>query len=250
MDDYWRAFFRLHCDLPREGPGSDAATLEAIRRLPHLPDKPVILDLGCGPGRQTLVLAREFGVPITAVDFHEPFLAQLRASAAAAGLAERIKTRHQSFDSLTDAPESVDLIWCEGAIFILGFGEGLRRWRPLLRPGGCLVVSEAAWLTDTPPAEVKTFWESVYPAITTAEGNRKIAEEAGFQVVDAFVLPGAAWWDEYLTPLAARVGMLRPQAATDPMLALVLEEMDQELDITRRYGDTFSYVFFVLRKGE
>lgn len=250
MEDYWKAFFRLHCDLPREGPGSDAATLEAIRRLPRLPENPVILDLGCGPGRQTLVLAREFGVPVTAVDFHEPFLAQLRASAAEAGLAERITTRHQSFDSLTDAPGSVDLIWCEGAIFILGFGEGLRRWRPLLRPGGCLVASEAAWLTESPPAEVKAFWDSEYPAITNVEGNRKIAEDAGFDVLDDFVLPGAAWWDEYLTPLSARVEMLRPQAATDPTLVRVLEEMDRELDICRRHGDTFGYVFFILQRRE
>ncbi|MBN1511221.1 MAG: class I SAM-dependent methyltransferase [Phycisphaerae bacterium] len=250
MDDYWKAFLRLHCDLPREGPGSDAATREAIRRLPRLPDNPVILDLGCGPGRQTLVLARAFGVPVTAVDFHEPFLAQLRASAAEAGLAEQIKTRHQSFDGLTDAPGSVDLIWCEGAIFILGFGEGLRCWRPLLRPGGCLVASEAVWLTDTPSAEVKAFWDSEYPAITNVEGNRKIAEEAGFELVDHFVLPGAAWWDEYLTPLSARGEMLRPQAATDPMLARVLDEMNRELDICRRYGDAFGYVFFILQRRE
>ena len=31
------AFFLLYRDLPREGPGSDEATREALRRLPRLP---------------------------------------------------------------------------------------------------------------------------------------------------------------------------------------------------------------------
>ncbi|HEX8823356.1 MAG TPA: class I SAM-dependent methyltransferase, partial [Archangium sp.] len=56
------AFFLLHTDLPREGPGSDDCTREALRRLrPWLPASPRVLDLGCGPGKQTLVLARELG---------------------------------------------------------------------------------------------------------------------------------------------------------------------------------------------
>jgi len=71
------AFFRLFDELPRHGPGSDDSTREALRRLPPLPAAPRVLDLGCGAGRQTLVLARELGAPITAVDLHAPFLAKL-----------------------------------------------------------------------------------------------------------------------------------------------------------------------------
>ena len=44
--------------LPQQGPGSDASTLRALRMLGELPDAPRVLDLGCGPGRQTLALAR------------------------------------------------------------------------------------------------------------------------------------------------------------------------------------------------
>ncbi|MBU1742495.1 MAG: class I SAM-dependent methyltransferase, partial [Proteobacteria bacterium] len=68
----WEAFFTLHQDIPREGPGSDTATRQAINRLPALPEKPAVLDLGCGPGKQTLVLAWELGVPVIAIDFHQP----------------------------------------------------------------------------------------------------------------------------------------------------------------------------------
>ena len=48
----------LHQGLPREGPGDDGCTREALRRLPELRPEAVVLDLGCGPGGQTLVLAK------------------------------------------------------------------------------------------------------------------------------------------------------------------------------------------------
>jgi hypothetical protein len=47
-------FFFRHRDLPREGPGTDECTQEALRLLPPLPPQPRVLDLGCGPGAQTL----------------------------------------------------------------------------------------------------------------------------------------------------------------------------------------------------
>lgn len=241
------AFYRLHRDNPREGPGSDDSTREAIRRVrPRLPAKPVVLDIGCGPGRQTVVLTQELDVPVTAVDTHEPFLAQLRQSAAAAGLAERITIRRQSMAELEDAPASVDLIWCEGAIFIVGFGEGLRMWRPLLRAGGILAATELTWLMDDPPGEIAEYFRAAYPPMTTIEGNTATARAAGYEVFDHFVLPSRVWWDEYLTPLDERAAALRPEAKNDPALAAVLDEQAIESDMVRRFGDTFGYVFYLM----
>ena len=67
----------LHRGLPREGPGSDQCTAQALRLLPVLPREPVVLDLGCGPGRQALVLARMLGSKVIAIDLHQPYLDQL-----------------------------------------------------------------------------------------------------------------------------------------------------------------------------
>ncbi|NRA02079.1 MAG: hypothetical protein HRU00_05690 [Myxococcales bacterium] len=58
-------FWKLHQGLPKQGPGSDASTRRALALVPELPSAPRILDLGCGPGRQTLVLARETGGQLT-----------------------------------------------------------------------------------------------------------------------------------------------------------------------------------------
>jgi len=242
------ALFTLHSGIPREGPGSDEATTEAIRRLPPLPPRPRVFDLGCGPGKQTLVLARHLRTPIIAVDFHAPYLDHLRRSAEAEGLSDLIDTRLGRMEELEEEPGSVDLIWIEGAIYIIGFATGLSLWRPLLRDDGLLVASEATRLTDDPPEEAQAFWHEEYPAVTTAEGNIKTAAECGYEVLDHFTLPRAAWWDEYYTPLRERAARLRAEASTNPALAQVLDDLEREVFICDRYSDSFGYVFYLMQK--
>jgi serine/threonine-protein kinase HipA len=242
------AFLLLYSDLPREGPGSDDCTREALRRLrPLLPPSPRVLDLGCGPGRQTLVLARELDTSITAVDLHAPFLARLEADAAARGLSHLVHTRCADFGTLEDAPGSVDLLWSEGAIYLLGWAEGLRRWHPLLRPGGLLAATEATWLTDSPPTEAAAFWREAYPSMGTLASNSAVAREAGFDVLDTFVLPESAWWDEYYRPLQARIASLRERAREDAGLASTIAETEREISLYARWGASYGYVFYLLR---
>ncbi len=246
----WEAFFTLHQDIPREGPGSDDATRQAIGRLPALPENPAVLDLGCGPGKQTLVLAQELGLPITAIDFHQPFLDQLDRAVAAQGLSSLITIRQADMGALDYPPDSIDLIWAEGSIFILGFKAGLENWRRFLKPGGLVAATEMTWLTDDPPAEAFDFLTAAYPPMTDIAGNVALASEAGYEVFDHFVLPSEAWFTEYLTPLSERAETLRARAATDPDLAQVLEEHDREADTCRRYGDCFGYVFFMMCRNQ
>ncbi len=250
METDMTAFLTLHRGIPREGPGSDECTRKALQKLPPLPESPRVLDLGCGPGRQTLVLARELGVPIVAVDIFEQFLDQLRDSAKAEELGELIKIRQADMGSLDDDPGSIDLIWSEAAIYLLGFEEGLRRWRPLLRDRGFLVASEVSWLTDDRPVEAVSFWEKEYPAMTDVSGNIATARRAGFDVLDHFAVPRSAWWDEYYEPLSKRAESLRAQAAGDPDLARVLDENDREMDFVDRYGEYFGYVFYLMQRAD
>ncbi|MFQ5927677.1 MAG: SAM-dependent methyltransferase [Terriglobia bacterium] len=242
------AFFTLHSDLPRQGPGSDASTLEAINCLPGLPESPRVLDLGCGPGRQTLVLARTLKVPVVAIDVHQPFLDQLTLAAGKAGLADYVQTRRISMDALDYPAESIDLIWSEGAAYIIGLSKALRLWRPLLRTGGLLAFTEATWLTDNPPVEAAAFWENAYPDITTIAENLRKAEAEKYEVIDTFPLPAEDWWAEYYAPLQKRITALRSAAAAWPELAAVIAETEQEINMFARFSDSYGYVFYILRK--
>lgn len=243
-------FLELHTDLPREGPGCDTATQEALARLqPYLPADPQVLDIGCGPGRQTLVVARVTGGRVDALDAHRPYLDRLEATIGQAGLGRRVTVHEASMFDLDDfAPESYDLIWSEGAIYIIGFADGLRRWRKWLKPGGVIAVTECTWLTDTPPAAAAAFWNENYPDMGTVATNRARAERQGYQVVDTFTLPAAAWWDDYYTPLAARIADFRARYAADAGWRDILDLSEAEIDLYRRHGDSYGYVFYLLRR--
>jgi len=149
-------FYELFEKLPRQGPGCREATLRALGLLTDLPTNPKVLDIGCGSGRQTLVLAEELQAKIVAIDNHRPLLDALNRSARQAGLA--IETSELSMVDMPFAPESFDLLWAEGSIFIIGLLRGLRDFACYLKPGGYLAFTELCWFGDNPPAEVKAFF--------------------------------------------------------------------------------------------
>lgn len=150
--------------LPRSGPGSEACTIEALRNLPP-PPLPKVLDLGCGTGAQTLVLAKSLGAKVMAVDLHQPSLDRLQTIASAEGLDHLIETRRVDFSQLDVAPGSVDLIWSEGAAYVLGFEEALRRWRPLLAPRGLMADAHLV------SGDKSKATESAHKAIDAAAGE-------------------------------------------------------------------------------
>jgi hypothetical protein len=52
----WNAFFTVHRDLPREGPGEPADVLWALKTA-GVPGAVTVLDAACGPGADTVTLA-------------------------------------------------------------------------------------------------------------------------------------------------------------------------------------------------
>jgi SAM-dependent methyltransferase len=239
------AFFRLFEGLPRQGPGSDACTREALARLGALPAAPRVLDLGCGSGRSALALAETLRTAVLAVDDHQPFLDALRTAADQRGLGQLIEVRCADMAAPGVPAGSIDLLWSEGAIYLLGFEAGLRLWRELLADGGCAAVSECSWLCADPPAEAVAFFGEGYPGMAGIEQNIERARAAGFEVVDHFTLPQPAWWDEYYTPLEARMTELAPDA--DPELAAAVADTLREIALFRRCNDVYGYVFYLMR---
>ena len=122
----------------------------------------------------------------------------------AEGLAEQITTMNKSMKALDFPDASFDIIWSEGAIYIMGFGEGLADWKRMLKPGGYIAVTEISWLKPKPPAEVFDFWNEAYPGMDSVEGNLMTIESLGYRVLGHFTLPESCWLEEYYAPLIKR----------------------------------------------
>ncbi len=240
----------LHRDGWRQGPGSDDETLRALELTRFERNAMLnVADIGCGTGAATLVLARELpNARITAVDLFPEFLEILEQRAVAAGCSGRVETLAESMDSLPFVEESLDLIWSEGAIYNIGFRIGVEAWRPFLKPGGLLAVSEISWLRPAPPREIFEHWNSEYPEIATAAEKIATLESAGYDLVGYFVLPPSCWIDNYYDPAERRVPSFLARHADQPDAFQVAKMERHEMQLYRRFRDWFSYGFYVVRK--
>ncbi len=246
-----RYFFEIHSGNDREAPGCDKFTAKALSYIKTKlkPGAINILDIGCGPGAQTLQLASELpDAFITAIDTHQPFINRLSITAEKRGFAGRISAVNMSMNAMNFANENFDLIWSEGAIYNLGFDAGLKECRRLLKPGGFAAISEAAWLKSNVPEECREFWSECYPAMRTVNENIEAIQKAGFELIANFTLPGYAWLDNYYAPLKLRAAeMLKNNAGIAEAKAAFDAEM-YEIAIYEKYGKYYGYEFFVIRR--
>jgi len=240
----------LHRDGARQGPGSDEETLRALEltRLDRAAQLRVA-DMGCGTGASTLELAKRLpNARIIAVDLFPDFLSVLSERAQAEGCSGQIETRAESMDALSFAAESLDLIWSEGAIYNMGFSAGIEAWKPFLRPGGVIAVSEITWLSPDPPEEIRRYWDAEYPEIATASRKIAILERAGYDLLGYLVLPPGNWTDNYYEPTEKRIPAFLERHAGRPEAAEVAAMERQEAELYKRYQEWFSYGFYIARK--
>lgn len=228
------------------GPGSDAWTVHALRSLP-VQDFSVVVDAGCGTGRQTLALARALGTVVHAVDTHAPFLADVTRRAQAAGVGHLVRTHEMDMKDIAAVFRDIDLLWSEGAAYSIGFDNALAVWADAIRPGGCAVVSELAWLVDAPPDDARAFFASAYPDMRSVDANRAGAEAAGYRVLETETLPRDAWVTGYYAVLEPRARALAEHP--DASVRAMAEETLREIEVFERSGDAYGYVLYLLRRG-
>jgi len=216
--------------------------------LPRLSEGARVLDVGCGPGAQTLALARAFPQTlIVAVDRHAPFLKDLTRRTRSSEAFSRIASLQGDMRALPFSDNRFDLIWSEGAIYIVGFDAGLRSWRPLLKTHGCVAVSEISWLTEAPPNAPAQFWSRNYPAMATIASNCAMAQAAGYEILQHFTIPERDWWTDYYDPLEMKIRVLQLKYADSPDALAFLDEEQREIDLFRQHSSCYGYVFYLLK---
>ena len=241
----------LHRDAARQGPGGEdetrlSVTLSGLRGSKDLK----IADIGCGSGASTLILAQELDAHVTAVDFLPEFLGELEMAAARASLGDRIKTVAASMEELHFEERSLDAIWSEGAIYNMGFANGVATWRRFLKPGGVLAVSELTWLTQSRPADLEQHWRKEYPEVDTAPAKMAVLQTNGFSPIGYFVLPGRCWLDNYYRPMQARFAEFLARNGNSGAARAIVAAEENEIALYERYADFISYGYYIARRTE
>ena len=202
-------------------------TKKAFQMLPEL-DNPTILDVGCGTGVPTMELARLGNGQITGLDISQPLLDELKRKIEAAGLSDRVKTVKSSLFEMAFLDESFDIIWAEGSISVIGFEQGIKEWRRLLKPGRFIVVHDG---------------------IDDLTKKLKQIPSCGYVLIGYFTVTEDTWWREYYSPLEKQIQELRIKYSDDSEALDVLDKEQQEVEMFKRNPKMFGSVFFVMQKS-
>lgn len=247
--DEMELMMQLHRNNKRQGPGSDESTnLAIILSKINLEKSYKIADIGCGTGAQTISLAKKLKGEIIAVDLFKEFLEKLKENSKKENLLSKIKTLPASMDNLPFEKEEFDIIWSEGAVYNIGFKNGINYWKGFLKPGGILAISELSWITDSRPKELDNFWNGEYSEMDTVSGKIRVLEESGYKILGYFILDDNCWLDNYYNPLLNSHKDFIQEFGNNQISRMIVERDIQEVDLYRRYKDYYSYGFYISQK--
>jgi len=112
-----------------------------------LPTPADVVDLGCGTGSLSVLLA-EHGHRVTGTDFSAAMIDRARAKARRHGVELDLRVGDAADPELAEA--SYDVVLTRHVLWALpDQAAAVRRWARLLRPGGRFVLVEGRWCTGS-----------------------------------------------------------------------------------------------------
>lgn len=210
----WDAFFAVHRDLPREGPGL-AEDVAWVGQQIEISPQGQICDAGCGPGGDLAALRRL--VPQGRVDGFETVPHFVEAARQRFANEPSVRIFEASMESLSGP---YDLIWSAGAVYFLGVMRALNAWRGALTDQGAVAFSHPCLFAETPSEAALAFWEAEPGGIETEIATRAEITRAGWRVLATRTLSEAAW-RAYYDPMLARCDKLEAVGVTDSVAAAI-----------------------------
>jgi SAM-dependent methyltransferase len=222
--------------------------MKALSFLENLDNISRAVDLACGTGGQTMILAQSLTGSITGVDICPDFIDIFNNNAKKFGFQDRVHGIVGSMDSLSFQKEEFDLIWSEGAIDSIGFEKGLRYWNAFLKKNGYIAVTCPSWFTDERPTEIERFWVDAVHGLGTISHNISIMQKTGYSFVAAFILPEKCWIDNYFIPREAAEEVLLEKYAGNETVEAYIKDEKYEMELYSKYKKHYGYVFYICRK--
>ncbi|MET7395838.1 methyltransferase domain-containing protein [Dactylosporangium sp. NPDC005572] len=149
-----------------------------------------VLDVGCGPGKPGVHLARRTGAAVLGISVSERDVALAGARARAEGLADRAVFQHADATALPFEPESFDAVMLlESIVHIPDRAQVLGQVSRVLRPGGRAVLTDFVRRgedleqdAETQAAVAAALWAWRAAPLVRAEDYPGFAEQAGLVI--------------------------------------------------------------------
>ena len=143
---YWDAGSSDYDTAPGHGLFHEKEKQEWIKALKEIvPEGAKVLDVGCGTGFLTLLLA-EMGHTVKGVDISEGMQADAKRKAEEQGLEDRITFEIGDAENLSEPDGEYDVVINRHLLWTLPHpGEAVDSWIRVVKPGGKVIVIDGDW---------------------------------------------------------------------------------------------------------
>jgi ubiquinone/menaquinone biosynthesis C-methylase UbiE len=146
----------------------------------------VVLDVGCGQGRQATEIARRLSCSVVAIDPLEHCLRLARERALREGVSHKVEFRRGHLEHLPVDDDEVDLIWCLDSFnHATDIPRGLREFARVLAPNGLIFNCSALAAPGLEPREKEWLCRtlSLNPETMCARSVEHLLAASGLRVV-------------------------------------------------------------------
>ncbi|MBE6489976.1 MAG: methyltransferase domain-containing protein [Methanobrevibacter sp.] len=237
-------FYMAYKDLDRLSPGSEETTLKSIDKIDiDCIESLNILDVGCGVGTSTILLANHFkNAEVEAIDLFRHYLDVLDEKISKNNLQSRVFSYKMDMNDLDFANEDFDIVFAEASAEIIGFKRALNEWKRLLKPEGYLIISDLSWIQKPSSKSVK-FWKNIYDEVDSIENKIKQIKNEGYEFIDYVTVPKEDW-NRYYNKLEKNLNKI----SSDKSARDFVGQIKKEIKHYRENSDDYSYVFYIMRK--